>query len=206
MKTIRIVALLFITQSVLAQETFPVNGVSNNFEPIYAFTNARIVLNPTTEIPNGTLLIKGNEIIATVAEAVWVIVPCYSRIHEDTINRDCPKRTVTPLEAIFVEGHTDPDPFDPKFGKNNWTLSAQRAINTFKRMIATQPLLDELRNNSDQHLFGVSGYEARRRTQRLPGQTEKEWKAADRRIDLRFIMKSLTPEMVKELEKSVGRQ
>ncbi len=64
MKTIRIVALLFITQSVLAQETFPVNGVSNNFEPIYAFTNARIVLNPTTEIPNGTLLIKGNEIIA----------------------------------------------------------------------------------------------------------------------------------------------
>ena len=149
---------------------------------------------------------KGNEIIATEAEAVWVIVPCYSRIHEDTINRDCPKRTVTPLEAIFVEGHTDPDPFDPKFGKNNWTLSAQRAINTFKRMIATQPLLDELRNNSDQHLFGVSGYEARRRTQRLPGQTEKEWKAADRRIDLRFIMKSLTPEMVKELEKSVGRQ
>ncbi|MBT6964770.1 MAG: amidohydrolase family protein, partial [Flavobacteriales bacterium] len=64
MKIIRIVALLFITQSVLAQETFPVNGVSNNFEPIYAFTNARIVLNPTTEIPNGTLLIKGNEIIA----------------------------------------------------------------------------------------------------------------------------------------------
>ncbi|MDA8857783.1 amidohydrolase family protein [Flavobacteriales bacterium] len=64
MKTIRIVALLFITQSVLAQETFPVNGVSNNFEPIYAFTNAHIVLNPTTEIPNGTFLIKGDKIIA----------------------------------------------------------------------------------------------------------------------------------------------
>jgi len=64
MKTIRIVALLFITQSVLAQETFPVNGVSNNFEPIYAFTNAHIVLNPTNEIPNATLLIKGDKIIA----------------------------------------------------------------------------------------------------------------------------------------------
>ena len=64
MKTIRIVALLFITQSVLAQETFPLNGVSNNFEPIYAFTNAHIVLNPTNAIANGTLLIKGDKIIA----------------------------------------------------------------------------------------------------------------------------------------------
>lgn len=64
MKIIKIVAILLFTKCVLAQETFPVNGVSNNFEPIYAFTNAHIVLNPTNAIPNGTLLVKGNKIIA----------------------------------------------------------------------------------------------------------------------------------------------
>ena len=50
--------------SLLGQETFPVNGVAHNFEPIYAFTNAHIVLSPTNEIGNGILLIQGKNIIA----------------------------------------------------------------------------------------------------------------------------------------------
>jgi len=49
--------------SISAQETFPVNGVKKTFNPVYAFTNAHIILNPNAEITNGTLLIQGNEIL-----------------------------------------------------------------------------------------------------------------------------------------------
>ena len=60
--TILFALLSFYT--LLGQETFPVNGVAHNFEPIYAFTNAHIVLSPTNEIGNGILLIQGKNIIA----------------------------------------------------------------------------------------------------------------------------------------------
>ena len=44
------------------QETFPVNGVATEFEPIYAFINAHII-NVDNEIPNGILLIQGDKIL-----------------------------------------------------------------------------------------------------------------------------------------------
>ena len=55
---------LLITFSVSAQETFPTNGAKNTFEPIHAFTNAHIVLAPGEELPQATLLIQGDKIIA----------------------------------------------------------------------------------------------------------------------------------------------
>ena len=45
-----------------AQETFPVNGVSTEFEPIYAFINAHII-DAENEIENGVLLIQANKIL-----------------------------------------------------------------------------------------------------------------------------------------------
>ena len=64
MKILKIFIFLLICISTYAQETFPVNGVADNFDPIYAFTNAHIIISPTTEIENGTLLIQGSNIIA----------------------------------------------------------------------------------------------------------------------------------------------
>ena len=46
-----------------SQESFPVNGVANNFKPIHAFTNAHIVISSNKEIKKGTLLIKDNIIL-----------------------------------------------------------------------------------------------------------------------------------------------
>ena len=60
--TILFTILSFYT--ILAQETFSNNGVAQNFEPIHVFTNAHIILNPSSEIDNGILIIKGNKIIA----------------------------------------------------------------------------------------------------------------------------------------------
>ena len=56
--------LAFSYSSMLAQETFPVNGVSSSFEPIFAFTNAHLIISPEKEIQKGTLLIQGDKIIA----------------------------------------------------------------------------------------------------------------------------------------------
>ena len=64
MKIIQIVIALALFNQIFAQETFPVNGVVENFEPIYAFTNANIISSPGVEFQNSTLIIKGDKIIA----------------------------------------------------------------------------------------------------------------------------------------------
>ena len=50
--------------TLLGQETFSINGVGQNFEPIHVFTNAHIILSPSSEIENGTLIIQGDKIIS----------------------------------------------------------------------------------------------------------------------------------------------
>ncbi len=64
MKILQIIIALVLCSPIFAQETFPVNGVSDNFKPIYAFTNATIISSPGVEFKNSTLLIQGNKILA----------------------------------------------------------------------------------------------------------------------------------------------
>lgn len=150
---------------------------------------------------SSNLTANGEIIIGHVAIALEEVVPCYAKSNTG-LSLDCPI-VGTPLEAVFVEGHTDPDPFDPRSRRDNWILSAERAISTFKEITNQSPLLNELRNDNDQHLLGVAGYEARRQIARQSGQSRDEWYAALRRIDIRFIMKSLTPEIIKFIESSL---
>ncbi len=63
MKRLKILLILLLFQHSNAQETFPVNGVSENFEPIYAFINANIITTPETKIENGCLIIQGKKIL-----------------------------------------------------------------------------------------------------------------------------------------------
>ena len=62
-KRIFFILLTILSLQTFGQETFPVNGVAREFEPIYAFVNARIIISPEKEIENGTLLIQGNKIL-----------------------------------------------------------------------------------------------------------------------------------------------
>ena len=64
-KTALLFILLALRVSVAAsQETFPVNGVADKRTGVYAFTNATIVKDAQTTIPNGSLLIKEGKIVA----------------------------------------------------------------------------------------------------------------------------------------------
>ena len=72
MKIIKTVLALLISLPLFSQESFPNNGVKSTFSPIYAFTNAHLIISSEKEIISGTLLIQDNEIIA--ADSI-VIVP-----------------------------------------------------------------------------------------------------------------------------------
>ena len=55
--------VLFYIPFVNAQENYPINGIKNNYNPIYAFTNAHIIISPEKEILQGTLLIQNGKIL-----------------------------------------------------------------------------------------------------------------------------------------------
>ena len=63
MRTLKFFIFILISYTVLSQEMTPVNSVSKNFYPTYAFTNAHIIIDYENQIDNGTLIIKKDKII-----------------------------------------------------------------------------------------------------------------------------------------------
>lgn len=147
----------------------------------------------------------GRSIISHVADALQEVLPCYANLPGMVRSELCPTFKGGRLEAVFIEGHTDSDPFPANYKMNNWTLSAERAITTFRAIIDGHSDLDAIRNDASEHLIGVSGYESRRPTAPVPGQTPEEKKRADRRIDLRFIMSSPKPPPQSDTETALGK-
>lgn len=116
------------------------------------------------------------------------ILPCYSANppQEMIAQGICLDRMVGKIDSIFIEGHTDDKPVNRwtvKRFKNNLELSAFRAIYTYQKMIAFQPVLNELLNSNGQRIFSFSGYGKERP---LPGVDPANGR--NRRIDIRFIM------------------
>lgn len=103
------------------------------------------------------------------------------------------------LETVLIEGHTDKSAgADGTY--DNWGLSARRSINVFKKLTGAEPILDsDLRNARNVPILAVSGYEARRPV------SDDDFRK-NRRIDLRFVMRSPTPEDVQRLRNVVSGQ
>jgi len=85
------------------------------------------------------------------------------------------------LETLFIEGHTDTTGMD----NENWVLSTERAVNTYRELIAVSPSLRRLRNNRNEEVISVSGYSSTRPID--PRAIHDAWDR-NRRIDLRFVM------------------
>ena len=67
----KIITLFFVIHSGFfsyAQETFPINGTTNPIHTIYAFTNAKIIVDADETIENATLLVKDGIITAVGAK------------------------------------------------------------------------------------------------------------------------------------------
>lgn len=84
------------------------------------------------------------------------------------------------IDTIFVEGHTDTTGNDDR----NWTLSTERAVNTYRYLIQIDPSLRRLHNRNGKEIFSVSGYSS---TRPVPGYDVSDYQV-HRRIDLRFVM------------------
>ena len=72
MRITYLLILIITLSNVYAQETMPINGVQPNFSPVYAFTNAHLIISGEESIKQGTLLIQGDRILEIGAS---VIIP-----------------------------------------------------------------------------------------------------------------------------------
>ncbi len=141
--------------------------------------------------------IAGGELsLSKLASSLLEFLPCNSGRRDLERPSSCEEKIFKPgrLEAVMIEGHTD----NVRMGSNqrfkdNWDLSAQRSITTWKYLRRDQPELDRLENAEGEKLFGVSGYADTR-----PYIRHDETKAEplNRRIDLRFILASPKPESI----------
>ena len=87
------------------------------------------------------------------------------------------------LETLFIEGHTDTTGTDAE----NWRLSTERAVATFRELIAVAPALRSLRSAKNEEVISVSGYSSTRQIDPRP--VHEAWDR-NRRIDLRFVMQT----------------
>ncbi len=173
--------------------------------------------------PSGsaTLNPQGRNSLGHLARALNLVVPCYTYISDqESIARSCKSAAIAKLDAIFVEGHTDNVPVGKKTRfADNWELSAQRAIVTFKALIQIEPNLDKLSNlpvvvaspigtervdmddrTKTGKLFSVAGYgEYRPRSSNSSVASRKK----NRRIDLRFLMKTPRPKDMDIVEEEI---
>ena len=122
----------------------------------------------------------------------------------DTIRRMIVKQDRYKIfDTIFVEGHTDNQPFRNNYIKGNWWLSTNRAIEVWHYWdlhITGKPELSTLLNHAGDPLFSVSGFGETRPIQ-APQDTAAQ-RERNRRIDIRFTVKRPTQtdyETVKEM-------
>ncbi len=138
---------------------------------------------------------EGRAAIATLARSLAAVLPCYSyRAGADALG--CANQLHS-VDAIFIEGHTDADVLHGAgIITDNLDLSALRATNTFRALSLAAPMLGTLRNlpardPASSPILSVSGYGPDRP---IPGsRSDAAGKAANRRIDLRFLMETPQP-------------
>lgn len=151
-------------------------------------------------LPEDVLFDKGSDTVKPdgldalrkVGAAIKADAPCFTDVH---LPPGCPA-TQSGLESVFVEGHTDADQLN-QGGRDNWNLSADRAVNTYRAMMAETPGLAEIKNarlrpTDPQPLFGVSGYGP---TRPVVAETSEANKRLNRRIDIRFNV--VTPQQAR---------
>ena len=76
-------------------------------------------------------------------------------------------------------------------GYDNWNLSVDRALSTFRTLLRAAPDLQGFQNERKQPILSVSGYGEQRPA--VPNNTEESPRSKNCRIDLRFIMSTPQP-------------
>ena len=159
--------------------------------------------------PSGSakLQIQGKEMLNELSKVLIDTLPCFTGTVKMSRPWSCDKYWHPgQVEAIFLEGHTDDVPIKTNSAfKDNWDLSAARAIETYKYLIYQNPELEEINNSDEIPIFSVSGYAYKRPV--VPNITDEN-RRRNRRIDLRFIMTppKVTPKVIQAVEEKLDNK
>lgn len=175
-------------------------------------------INVNVDITHGVLRLNQNSItfdsgsaeldeknlqkLLVIKKTLEGILPCFSvNLHDQYPQcKEINNKDNANLESVFIEGHTDNTNFiNDKNGYKNWQLSVNRAIKSYMILVDSSPILSEMKNENNEAVFSVSGYGSERP---LPNHRHQlpTFDAANRRIDLRFIM---TPPSLTKIEKEL---
>lgn len=128
---------------------------------------------------------RGRAALASLASMLARELPCYGNLRGRQ-GRSCPDGSEPILEAVYVEGHTDTIPIANARYTDNWALSSDRSIQTYRSMVQAAKTLEEIRNAAgNATLFGVSSYAAQRP---IADNSTEGGRARNRRIDVRFLI------------------
>jgi flagellar motor protein MotB len=141
---------------------------------------------------------SGRDTIQKLGAVMAETLPCATANRGQT----CPTEADgSRLGAVYVEGHTDIEPYPTPTERfrDNWDLSAARAIAAYKLLVTDNTRLAALRDPSDEALMGVSGYADTRPAD--PAATDRHAKPVediDRRIEIRLLM-AADPRLVRSV-------
>lgn len=148
----------------------------------------------------------GREVIKILGSALADVAPCFL---PDAPQQNCPKfLRGAVLNAVYIEGHTDSAPFHGASAglKDNWDLSAARALAAFRIARDADPRVPALKNADRKSLLGVSGYaDTRPVNDHGPERADKATMEADRRIEVRLIM-AVDRDAVAEILRDLNRR
>lgn len=136
--------------------------------------------------PGGAELSDRNrDNVRTIADALAAVLPAYvsCRANPEGGAPVCRPIRGAGIETLFIEGHTDSTGSDA----DNWRLSTERAVNTYREMLTVAPALRTFLNIDGQEILSVSGYASARPIDPRP---VREAFDRNRRIDLRFVMEN----------------
>jgi chemotaxis protein MotB len=139
--------------------------------------------------------------LKTIGSILNAVIPCYAS-NPPTFH-DCEgfDKSNGKIDSIFVEGHTDNVPMNSYKYKDNWDLSASRAITAY-RVLIPDTVLNQIVNANFQPIFSVSGYGEGRPVEGH-SYTFPKSDPTNRRIDLRFIM---TPPSLTDVQKNINAE
>lgn len=153
---------------------------------------------------------EGRDTILKLGNVMNGVLPCY--LGDRAEANVCPARgDYSSLSAVYIEGHTDVQPFGSMTGRfhNNWDLSAGRAIEAYTLLRTQYDRIRDMRNPNGQALVGVSGYAETRPSDKtsadrlLPDIMDR-----DRRIEVRLLMSTnaqMVGSVLRELNQRLER-
>jgi chemotaxis protein MotB len=150
---------------------------------------------------------EGRDTIFKLGSVMADVLPCYTAGSWKASG--CPTGgEFSRLGAVYVEGHTDIVPYGTPSGRfrNNWDLSAGRAIEAYTILRTQYERIRDLHNADGQALVGVSGYaDTRPADPVVADRSTVQIMDKDRRIEVRLLM-TANAEMVGSVLRDLKQQ